>query len=358
MVLKQFILFLVTVVVIDACSRLIYRFAHRFPQITGGVQFVEFLRGKGENFTGPIETRPYSLYWNRPNYSRKGFQQTDANGFRYKGYDVVLTKSKARVLCYGGSTTYSDHVLKNPEDCWPHRLEGKFRENNVEVEVINCGLNYGLTSELLSHFIFEGLHFNPDMIILHGPGNDTLPIATGDSSFDYRKTRKSINLKPRFFEPALFRISGFSRLIYARALRETVLVELEPEIWPAAEVQNQRLMNSEQFAFQNNVNIFADICISRGIKLVLVDFVQNLPEELERMRPGLSVGMVEAVSRMNLFFASVAQSSPENVLHVPFPPNYFVASDFVDLCHLNLVGEVKKAEYIFAGVGEFITANQ
>ena len=353
--MQQFFLFLVTIVIFDACCRLIYRFANRFPQITGGVQFVEFLRGKGENFTGPIETRPYGLYWNRPNYFRKGFQQTDENGFRYKGYDVALTKTKTRVLCYGGSTTYSDHVLKNPQDCWPHMLESKFREIDIELEVINCGLNYGLTPELLSHFIFEGLHFEPDVIILHGPGNDTLPIALGDSSFDYRKTRRSLNLKPRFFEPKLLKISGFSRLVYARALRETVLVDLEPEFWPATQTQNHRLMHSEQVSFQNNVRTFSDICLSRGIKLILVDFVQNLPSELERMRPGLSAGMVESVLKMNNFFESIAKSNPGNVLHVPFIPNSFNASDFVDLCHLNLDGEMKKTEYIFTRIRKFVS---
>ena len=259
--------FLAVAIFVEASATFIYQFAHRFPQITGGVQFVEFLRGKGENFTGPIETRPYGLYWNRPNYFRKGFQQTDVNGFRYKGYNVALSKSKTRILCYGGSTTYSDHVLKNPEQCWPHLLENKFSENNVDVEIVNCGLNYGLTSELLSHLIFEGLHFKPDIVILHGPGNDTLPVAIGDTSFDYRNTRRSLNMAPRFFEPALLNISGVARIIYARALRENVLVNLEPETWPEAEIQNQRLINSDQVSFQSNIRSFVDLCLSRGIKI-------------------------------------------------------------------------------------------
>jgi hypothetical protein len=357
-VLKQVSLLLVGIAIMEACSRLIYRSAERIPQISGGVQFVEFLRGKGENFTGPIETRPYGLYWNRPNYFRKGFQQTDASGFRYKGYDVTPGKSKTRILCYGGSTTYSDHVLHNPRECWPHMLEEKFHNAGTVVEVINCGLNYGLTSELITHLIFEGLHFNPDIVILHGPGNDTLPIAIGDFSFGYRKTRRSLNITPRFFEPALLKVSGLMRLIYARALRETVLVELEPKTWPATEIQNHRLINSTMDTFQSNVRTFVDICLSRGIKVILVDFVQNHPNELERYRPGLSTGMVESVSKMNRFFADLAQSDPRHMLHVDFLPNSFDIADFVDLCHLNLEGEIKKAELIFSATHEFVVMNQ
>jgi len=352
--LKQFILFFVTMVIIDTCSRLIYRFAHRFPQITGGVQYVEFLRGKGENFTGPIETKPYGLYWNRPNYFRKGFQQTDANGFRYKGYDVSLTKTKARVMCYGGSTTYSDHVLKNPDDCWPHKLERKFRENNVDIEVINCGLNYGLTSELLSHLIFEGVHFNPDFVILHGPGNDMMPIAIGDSSFDYRNTRKALNLKPRFFEPLLLNVCGLARILYARALRENALVSLEPDSWPDSETQNMRLLNSNQQAFQSNIQSFVDICLARGINVVLVNFIQNHREELEKMRPGMSVGMTCAVENMNNYFKKIALDKAGNVFTLDIDSKDFKITDFVDICHLNLEGEERKASLIFQGLLDII----
>ena len=352
--MKQFYLFLVTIFIIDACCRLIYRFANRFPQITGGVQFVEFLRGKGENFTGPIETRPYGLYWNRPNYFRKGFQQTDANGFRYKGYDVSLTKSKVRVLCYGGSTTYSDHVLKNPDDCWPHLLESKLRRIDKDVEIINCGLNYGLTSELLSHLIFEGVHFNPDYVILHGPGNDTLPIAIGDTSFDYRNTRRSLNLKPRFFEPFLLKVSGIARILYARAFRENELVNLEPNSWPVPEVQNMRLMDSQQRQFQSNVNCFVDICLARGIKVILVNFVQNHIEELEKMRPGMSEGMVHAVQNMNRYFKSIAIEKVNRVFLVDIDSSDFKITDFVDICHLNIDGEKRKASLIFQKVSEII----
>jgi hypothetical protein len=344
--LKLLFLLLATIVIIESCSRLIYRFANRFPQIQGGVQFVEYLRGKDENFTGPIETRPYGLYWNRPNYFRKGFRQTDSNGFRYKGYDISLTKSKMRILCYGGSTTYSDHVLKNPDECWPHLLESKLRQSNLDAEIINCGLNYGMTSELLSHLIFEGVHFNPDYVILHGPGNDMLPIAVGDTSFDYRNTRRSLNLEPRFFEPLLLKISGVARIFYARALRENELVNLEPNDWPVPEVQNKRLMSSQQYSFQSNVRCFVDICLARGIKVILVNFVQNHREQLEKMRPGMSAGMVQAVENMNSYFKSISKEKVNSVFLVDIDSGDFKSTDFVDICHLNIEGENRKAQLI------------
>jgi hypothetical protein len=219
---------------------------------------------------------------------------------------------------------------------------------------VNCGLNYGLTPELLSHLIFEGLHFTPDIVILHGPGNDSLPIAVGDHSFDYRNTRSSTNLYPRFFEPVLLDMSAVVRLIYARMMRESTPVKLEPNTWPDSKLQNDRLTNSQLEAFKSNVKTFVDVCISRGIKVVLVDFVQNHAEQLELLRPGMSTGMISIVEKMNSYFEEVSKSNPGTVLHVRLDSEDFEVGDFVDLCHLNKVGENKKAELIFKQVSEFV----
>ncbi len=349
-----FLIFGLVIASLEAISRIVYRFSNKFPQIIGGIQFVEYLRGKGQVFTGPVESRPYSLFWNRPNYSRKGFQQTDSNGFRYKGYDVSLEKSSKRILCYGGSTTYSDHILKDPKECWPHLLEDALRDSGKPIEVVNCGLNYGLSPELLSHLIFEGVHFSPDYVILHGPGNDSMPVAVGDETFDYRHTRRSKNLFPRFFEPALLNLSGFARVIYARMLRENTPVILEPVSWPESQVQNDRMLNSEITAFKSNVESFVDVCVSRGIKVILVDFVQNHAYQLELLRPGMSEGMVNIVDKMNNHFARMVEKYPESILHVRLHSHDFEVSDFEDLCHLNKLGEQKKADLIFRSISDFV----
>jgi hypothetical protein len=342
-------------ILLELIIRIFYHRLAQLPQVTAGVQFVNYLRGKGSAFTGPIESRPYSLYWNRPNHVRKGFKQTDANGFRFKGYDVLRAKSSKRILCYGGSTTYSDHVFKNPSDCWPHLLENRLKASYQDFEVVNCGLNYAMTTELVSHLIFEGVHFNPDFVILHGPGNDLLPVAIGDQTLDYRNTRKSTNLQARFFEPVLLNIFCSVRLIYARMLRENTFAELEPPIWPSPDTQNLRLLNNPLTSFKSNVRTFVDVCVSRGIKVVLVNFVQNHEEQLEMMRPGLSSGMLNIVARMNDYFNELARQNPTDVLHVNLVSVDFSPTDFVDICHLNQVGEIKKADLIFSGIFEFVT---
>lgn len=343
------------VISLELLARVIYRFGRSIPQIAGGVQYVEFLRRGYEEFTGPIESRPYCLFWNRPNYFRNDFQQTDSNGFRYKGYDVNLEKSRRRILAYGGSTTFSNHVFADPRKCWTFLLEKFFEENGEEIEVVNCGLNYGLTSELSSHLFFEGTHFSPDFVILHGPGNDTLPISIGDTTHDYRQTRKSNALTPRRFEPRLLHISAIARVFYCLMFREYIFARLEPEYWDSVKVQNDRLKNSDISAFKNNVRNFVGICLARNIRVILIDFLQNSPENLEILKPGLSEGMVSIIERMNNFFSILASEHHGKVLYVRLPNNEFHSSHFSDICHLTEEGEKKKARLIFDSIQDYVT---
>ena len=57
---------------------------------------------------------------------------------------------------------------------------------------------------------------------------------------------------------------------------------------------------------------------------------------------------------MNSYFEEVSMGNPKTVLHVRLDSNDFEVGDFVDLCHLNKVGETKKAELIFKQVSEFV----
>lgn len=276
------------------------------------------------------------------------------NGFRYKGYDVNVDKSCKRILAYGGSTTFSNHVIDDPSKCWTFILERLFEQNEQEIEVVNCGLNYGLTSELLSHLSLEGTHFDPDFVILHGPGNDFLPVAIGDNTRDYRMTRRAQTITPRQFEPMLLKFSAIARICYCLMFREYSFARLEPSSWDPLETQNERMRNANISSFKNNVKNFVGVCLSRDIKVILIDFVQNSKESLEIYKPGLSEGMISVVGHMNDYFKALADQNDEEILHVGFSENEFQSSDFYDTCHLTEIGEAKKATIIFDSIKEFV----
>jgi hypothetical protein len=141
-------------------------------------------------------------------------------------------------------------------------------------------------------------------------------------------------------------------------MRENTPVKLEPNTWPDPNTQNDRLMNSNIEAFKSNVETFVDVCISRKIRVILIDFVQNHPEQLEILRPGMSNGMVKIVEQMNAHFEQISRDKSKDVLHVRLDSDEFKISDFVDLCHLNKVGETKKTDLIFKQVSQFVISDE
>ena len=327
-------------------SRNVYRNALNIPALKDGVVKVKYILGENPANGEQFQTIPYGLYWNGSNYSHLGFQQTDINGFRYKGYDIG-EKKKFRILVYGGSTTFSDYCIADPSKSWPELLERLILENDGrDIEIINAGLNYALTSELLSHYVFIGHSLQPDMIFLHGPGNDLLPISVGDSTMDYRATRKSLKWDVRQFERELLSKFGFLRVIYCYWLRKSQFLQLEPSGWDPIEIQNDRMLKTYPSAFKNNVESLVILCKERNTPLVLIDFLLNSLSAIERIKPGLSEGMIEINRKMNEIFHSISQTN-SNTSHIAFNQLDFPESHFVDTCHLNEEGELKKALIIY-----------
>ena len=99
-------------------------------------------------------------------------------------------------------------------------------------------------------------------------------------------------------------------------------------------------------AFKNNVESLVILCKERNTPLVLIDFLQNSLSAIERIKPGLSEGMIEINRKMNEIFHSISQTN-SNTSHIAFNQLDFPESHFVDTCHLNEEGELKKALIIY-----------
>ena len=75
-----------------------------------------------------------------------------------------------------------------------------WKNNDKFVEFVNAGLDFSTSAELLSHFIFDGSVFKPDIWIIENPGNDSVPLMVGDESLDYMKSRSSLSISQRKYE--------------------------------------------------------------------------------------------------------------------------------------------------------------
>jgi len=340
---------------LEGFARLLINKISKISRFVVGVEATEYIASKSQHYRqqkNPVklqklfEPRPYGLYWNSPNFFQNGMQQTDSNGFRYKGYDVCKKKNRLRVLVYGGSTTFSNHFIDDPSKCWPYLAEKLVNQMTTsEVEFINAGLNWATSAELLSHFIFEGKKFLPDVLIIEGPGNDALPISLGDLTADYRKTRGSISWQVRKYEPFWLNHFKVVKLFYIFWLRNQNILNLRADKYLSRDIRNKLLINNNPNAYESNINTFIEQALFLNIKVVLIDFSVNF-FVIEEDKPGISDGLTIHYKKMNKVLENAAKIDSEMVKYISIDNNFFSQVDFADAVHLNENGEAKKAQYL------------
>ena len=339
----------------EGFSRLLIKKISRISRFAVGVEAAEFIASKSKlysqqknhvNLQKLYEPRPYGLYWNSRNFHQNGIQQTDNNGFRYKGYNVPQEKNGLRVLVYGGSTTFSNHFIDDPNKCWPYLVEKLINQGLTrKAEFINAGLNWATSAELLSHFIFEGKKFYPDLLVIEGPGNDALPVSLGDFTPDYRETRGAISWQVRKYEPFWLNHFKAIKLFYIFWLRNQNILNLRTDKYISRERRNQLLIDNHPYAYENNIDTFIEIALYLNIKIVLIDFSVNY-FIIEDDKPGISDGLSICYKKMNKILENAAKKNPDMVKYISIDANLFTQDDFADAVHLNENGEAKKANYL------------
>lgn len=291
-------------------------------------------------------SNPYSLYWNKPDSWVEGIRTTCSRGYRWHGREISEQDSDYRILVLGGSTTFSNHCFQDYRKTWCYQLETLLIASNpgLKIEVINAGLNYATSAELLSHFVFRAQHLNPDLVILHGPGNDSLPVAVGDNSTDYSGTRDFVFHTRRPREVRYLSSSGLLRCIYSFWLNSTHYAKLEPLEFPENEIQEFNLDNSVGNTFLYNMKSLIHLCLSRKSGFIYVPFVYGPIEQMQKFHGSLARALFEFEERISAGARELITSlKTDGVVFVDCRESDFIEKDFFDSCHLLESGEVKKA---------------
>lgn len=118
-----------------------------------------------------LEPHRHLGYVTARNY-RRGLNHHNALGFR--GGEIASRKPQGvyRIVCLGGSTTYSSAV-EDPDDAYPALLEAVLHAAGYpQVDVVNAGVpGYG-TLETLINFELRVLDLEPDLIVVNHAVND------------------------------------------------------------------------------------------------------------------------------------------------------------------------------------------
>lgn len=128
-----------------------------------------------EGETKPIySSHPYLGHFPTPSYA-KGKNKHNTLGYRG---DVIVAPKPAgefRIVCLGGSTTYTSKVLDYTLS-YPYRLGVELRSMGFDdVNVINAGASGWSSFESLINFELRVLELEPDLVIVYHGINDVHP---------------------------------------------------------------------------------------------------------------------------------------------------------------------------------------
>ncbi|HNI38424.1 MAG TPA: hypothetical protein PKZ68_09015, partial [Pseudomonadales bacterium] len=138
----------------------------------------------------------YLLYIPAPNYvtPADNIKQNNADGYRGEAIPLQRSLDSLRILFMGGSTTYGEGVA-HPEEAFPAQV-GKLLQEDVRfsgkrIEIINAGLRFGTTAEILTHYLLKFRYYRPDLVVINPGGNDPVSYVVHEYEPDYSNWRKS-----------------------------------------------------------------------------------------------------------------------------------------------------------------------
>jgi len=293
----------------------------------------------------------YLLYTPSPGYRNAHGPQHNEHGYRGPAVPLRRTPGVARVLCLGGSTTYG-WAVERADQTYPAHLQRLLAQRGFGgVEVINGGLPWGTTAELLTHYQFKWHYYRPDLVIINTGGNDGQAFVMPHYQPDYSHWRQSLR-QPEPLSSDLARALLHSRsvslvvipLFFDDRARAGGFVRAGPPnvAWYPAAGQpssghSRPAVPQEDVAFRHNLEALVDAIVSDGARVLLVPF-REAPQN------GYDAVLRQSFLENERILADVAAQRALTV--APFPVTVVEEASWQDDCHLDSDGSLGKARHI------------
>lgn len=319
---------------------------------------------------------PYLRYYPAPNY-KSGKNKHNSLGYRGDEIEVPKPEGQFRIVCLGGSTTYTTDI-DDYRMSWPYLLEKKLKEEGYRnVKVINAGVGGWSSWESLINFEFRVLDLKPDMIIIYHAINDIHarfvwpPEAyKGDNTGQYPTSYYIV--MPGILEySTLLRIlmvkagiidshSALERFgrphdesentYYMRLFKEQKISKTYPDGIFKEVSAMQMLKTNKPIFFQRNISNIVTLAKDRGIKTVLTSFTYS-PLFDDPMVS--SEEYIYAYNEMNMVLKDIASEMKAHFFDLEkiFPDD---KSYFFDGRHVTEKGSMLKAELF----GKYLIENK
>jgi hypothetical protein len=315
-----------------------------------GKRIVEINLGRAGSIPASIIPHPYMLFANNPHYT-DSMQQHNSLGYRSAEFSLQKDPNTIRILALGGSTTYG-YLNKNAATTWPALLQQKLQAHtSKKVEVINGGLKYGTSAELLASYVFRHRYINADVIIFHEGGNDAIPVLFPGYDPEYTHFRgHGTGADMRAWERMLL-YSNVFKVFYSLALNsnETVYKAQPYSLDKLDRVEAQKRVedNKNYEGFARNVDLLIKMARMDSTRIMLFGFVQAREENLSRNRKdhtGLEHIVTQCVNKNKDIMRSLAVA--HGITYIEAPQELFKDEWFLDNCHLRPQGEEVKAQVV------------
>jgi lysophospholipase L1-like esterase len=135
-------------------------------------QNLERYEERGESVSKYMSHR-FIGYIPSPNYKRND-NYHNSDGYRGDPIPPVKEENEFRIVCVGGSTTYTNFV-HTPAEAYPAVLEEILHDRGyTHVRVINSGVEGYSSWETLANVNYRVLDLDPDMVIVYHAVNDVI----------------------------------------------------------------------------------------------------------------------------------------------------------------------------------------
>lgn len=295
---------------------------------------------------------PYLGYALRPSYKREPYKDgfLSINRLGYRGPEIVREKPPGtfRIVCLGGSTTFSIRV--GNRTTYPRLLEERLRAtySNANIEVINAGVGAYTSAQSLINLNLRILDLDPDVLVIHHAVNDVHPRVSPNFKPDYSHYRKSFVFPEEGFSDYLARLSTLYAAFRYRFLRQSfniwhLTVNRKLAGIPKSE-QDENFNATTSATFRRNIQNMVAVAEDKGIEVVLSTLTFNEELFAENTHGASYETYVSGIKQHNDVIRSIADRN--GLVLVDLAANFpSRARDlFSDWVHLSSTGTPLKAQ--------------
>lgn len=310
-----------------------------------------FLWPKIKNKSFYFKNNPYYLYSKKENNTHI----LPSNNFGFVGRkNIELKKNPKTIRLYfvGGSTTEGLGDINDHNSHWPEKLTQKLRDNfpNVKFECLNAACSGYTSAESLSQFMFKGIEFKPDILVVYHGINDAWSVQMQkDFTHDYSHARTFKKFDSLLFKLPSIRILFLyeyvkSKILYLK-FQDGLIQWISNPPWKLASNKNIQAVNT----FRRNIKNL--ILISKKWDCLPILIKHERDESKEDVPEVWYDGKKIDKKELFYFYLNKNNESLKNLSVSEMCPYFelgpFSSDCFMDYRHFNLNGVEKFSLLLF-----------